>query len=306
MKRRVGEKASKIISAAAVIFISCASFVFAQDTDKTNTPLIKGKSKNEETVRTEFQRQAQFYRKEGLRLQESGDLDGAFKYFQKSVELDPSLAEAHNDIGIILESYGLLDRAEAAYLEAVRLMPQLASPYSNLALLYEGQGKKEDALIYWGTRAGMGKEDDPWRKKAQEYFNKLIYEHPELEQRYVEMESSILMDMVEQEKKHKRIEDQKLAQEYYESSRLYYKKADYPKALEDIGKALSLGPDDNLEKIKLKAKIESRLQGPGRKRRIEEIKRSYNSGLKAYEDNNQAQAENDFSRIIELIRSPIK
>ena len=292
------------MGAAIIISICCASFVLAQEepgSSQNKGPFKAGK----DSGLSEFQKQARDYRQEGLRLQKSGDMEGALNFFQKAIEIDPAYAAAYNDIGIIYESLGFADRAEAAYLEAIRLMPELTSPYSNLALLYEGQNRQEDAFIYWSKRAEAGPQDDPWKKKAQDSFNELLRANPEQKEKFIEIESNILINKVSEEKRLKKIEDEKRSEEYYLSSRKYYKNGDYLKALQDLEASLSLDPV-NSEKIKFKDEIKSLAQKQERQEKLEEIKNFCNSGLKAYKENNPALAEQEFAKILGLVKSGVK
>ena len=43
------------------------------------------------------------YRMRGYTLQQEGQLDQAMQYYKKAVQLDPSYASPHNDLGVIYE-----------------------------------------------------------------------------------------------------------------------------------------------------------------------------------------------------------
>ena len=261
---------------------------------------------------SEFQKQARDYRQEALSLQKDGDYEGALNLLQKSIETDPGYASAHNDIGIIYESLGFLEQAEASYLEAARLSPELPGPYSNLALFYESQNRQEEAIGSWSKRAQVGSDDDPWKKRAQDRFNQLIAEHPEIQDKYVAEESRRLIDAVAEEKRQKKIEEEKESREFYLSSRKHYKNADYLKAMEALDKSLAMDPA-NSEKLKFKDEVKlaiekkesvkrAEIELKERRERLSEIKTLSQSGLKAYRENNPAQAEKDFAKVLELIK----
>ena len=273
------------ILGAAVIFMASAFSVFCAEEEGLN----------------EFQKQARDYRQEALRLQKDGDYEGALNFLQKSIEMDPGYASAHNDIGIIYESLGFPEQAEASYLEAARLSPELPGPYSNLALFYESQNRQKEAIDYWVKRAKTGAEDDPWKKRAQDRFNELIALHPEIQDKYIAEESRLLLDAVAEEKRLKKIEEEKKSQELYLSARKLYKNADYQKALEDLDKSLALDPA-NAEKLKFKDEVKALMEKKERQKRLAEIKIFSQNGLKAYQENNPAQAEKDFAQVLELIK----
>lgn len=289
----------RILGAAVIIMASAFSVFCAEE---------KGLS--------EFQKQARDYRQEGLRLQKDGDYEGALNLLQKSIEIDPGYASAHNDIGIIYESLGFSEQAEASYLEAAKLSPELPGPYSNLALFYESQDRQEEAIDYWLKRAYVGSADDPWKKRAQDRFNELIAQNPQIQEKYVAEESRLLIDAVAEEKRVKKIEEEKQSQELYLSSRKHYKNADYLKAIEDLDRSLGLDPD-NAEKLKFKDEVktvmerkEAREKAEREKeesrKRLSEIKNFSQNGLKAYQENNPAQAEKDFAQVLELIKGARK
>ncbi len=266
----------------------------------------------EEEGLSEFQKQSRSYRQEALALQKDGDYDGALNLLQKSIETDPGYASAYNDIGIIYESLGFSEQAEAAYLEASRLSPELPGPYSNLALFYEGQDRQIEAIDYWLKRSKTGSEDDPWKKRAQDRFNQLIAEHPEVQDKYIAEESRLLIESIAEEKRLKKIEEEKQSQAFYLSARKHYKNADYAKAIEDLEGSLALDPD-NAEKLKFKDEVkavmdrrEAREKAEREKeenrKRLSGIRSLSQSGLKAYQENNPAQAEKDFAQALELIK----
>jgi Flp pilus assembly protein TadD len=68
-------------------------------------------------------------------------------YFQKSVELDPNLAVAYNDMGVIYEAKGWYDRAKQAYGRAIEVDASLPSPYYNLGSIYEKEGISTRRLL---------------------------------------------------------------------------------------------------------------------------------------------------------------
>lgn len=111
--------------------------------------------------------QARFYRNEGVKLQDTGDLNSALKLYQKAVELDPVYEVVYNDLGIIYEAQGDSDRAELSYLQALKIDPNFLDPYSNLALLYESKRDLSKAAYYWKQRMELGDPDDPWTIKAE-------------------------------------------------------------------------------------------------------------------------------------------
>jgi len=54
------------------------------------------------------------------------------KVCRRAVELDPRLADAHNNLGNALRGMGELERAEAALRQAVALAPERSDLHANL------------------------------------------------------------------------------------------------------------------------------------------------------------------------------
>ncbi|HKQ56542.1 MAG TPA: tetratricopeptide repeat protein [Candidatus Eisenbacteria bacterium] len=82
---------------------------------------------------------------EGCEL-ESSSPERAFEAYQRALELDPSIAGAHVNLGRQLHIAGELGRAEPHYREAVRLDPDDPTPHHNLGVLLEELGRKDEAV----------------------------------------------------------------------------------------------------------------------------------------------------------------
>lgn len=80
----------------------------------------------------------------GLSAEALEQLDQAEKAYRKAIELDASLAEAHNNLGLLLRDEGDLDGAIGALTRATEADPRLASAQANLALALE-DGKRPEA-----------------------------------------------------------------------------------------------------------------------------------------------------------------
>lgn len=133
----------------------------------------------ESHLREELQEQAVKYRQEGLKAQQAGKLNDAVSLYQKAIGIDPSFAEAYNDLGIVFESKGLIERAKGMYQSAVGADPTYPNSYSNLALLFEGQGDYSTAILYWVKRAMVGDVGDPWTEVALKRLEQLNRLYPE-------------------------------------------------------------------------------------------------------------------------------
>lgn len=83
---------------------------------------------------------------EGLALDAQGDQEGAFHSFQKVLELNPSLASAHFNLGRALNAKGDLAGAIRSYQMALGSNPRLAEAHSNLGLALMAKGDLESAI----------------------------------------------------------------------------------------------------------------------------------------------------------------
>lgn len=80
----------------------------------------------------------------GVLLQEKGRFDEAEKSYRKAIELKPAYAEAYNNLGNILKKEVKLDEAETCYKKAIRIKPDYAEAYNNLGVLHKEQGKVKE------------------------------------------------------------------------------------------------------------------------------------------------------------------
>jgi Flp pilus assembly protein TadD len=134
----------------------------------------------------ESKKMAVMYRDKGLDAQKNGDLDTALVYYQKAMELDPTLAVAYNDAGVIYEARGWNDRAKQAYGKAIELDPALASPYYNLGSIYEKEGDLEKAAYYFKQRVLIGDWNDEWSVKARKELKSLGISDPEVQEGFLD------------------------------------------------------------------------------------------------------------------------
>lgn len=71
----------------------------------------------------------------------------AFKEFERALELDPNLAEAHNAIALLLHlSFGKPGEAISYYQRALELRPDFSEAKTNLANVYLDQKRYDEAI----------------------------------------------------------------------------------------------------------------------------------------------------------------
>ena len=83
--------------------------------------------------------------KTGIGYHQMLDLETARKYYQRAIKLNPSYAEAINNLGTIEYSRKSYRRAINDYKKALRIAPQSASIYSNLGTAYFARKDYKDA-----------------------------------------------------------------------------------------------------------------------------------------------------------------
>jgi predicted TPR repeat methyltransferase len=81
----------------------------------------------------------------GNTLKELGRLDGAEASWRQAIALKPELAEAHNNLGNTLKELGMLEGAEASCRQAIALKPDLAEAHYNLGVTLKELGRLDEA-----------------------------------------------------------------------------------------------------------------------------------------------------------------
>ena len=64
----------------------------------------------------------------------------------KSIQLDPQVTEAQNNLGVIYQDLGWYEEADTSFNQATILQEDYIEAYSNLGNLLKDQGKPEKAL----------------------------------------------------------------------------------------------------------------------------------------------------------------
>jgi tetratricopeptide (TPR) repeat protein len=81
----------------------------------------------------------------GAVLTNTGRLSEAVFTGEKTVEISPNDAEAHNNFGNTLQALGRIEEAKASYSQAITLNPEYAEAHSNLAVILKELGRLEEA-----------------------------------------------------------------------------------------------------------------------------------------------------------------
>ena len=83
----------------------------------------------------------------GVTLKELGRLDEALASYTQAIALKPDYAEAHSNLGITLQELGRLDEAVASYAQAIALKPDFAEAHSNFGITVKELGRLDEAVV---------------------------------------------------------------------------------------------------------------------------------------------------------------
>ena len=76
-----------------------------------------------------------------------GDYQSAYQEFQQAVQMDDTLADAHNGLGLVLHlNFQKLAEAEVQYKRAIELRPTFSEARVNLGNLYLDEGRYDEAI----------------------------------------------------------------------------------------------------------------------------------------------------------------
>lgn len=103
------------------------------------------------------------------------DYTKAEEHYRQAVTVDPRYALGYFDLGNVLDETGRLREAIQAYNQAVRLAPTYADAHYNLALAYEKLREPRKALVHWRAYVRLDTAG-PWSIHAQNQIRKTLEE----------------------------------------------------------------------------------------------------------------------------------
>jgi tetratricopeptide (TPR) repeat protein len=121
---------------------------------------------------------AETYYRLGRFFDDRGEPGEAFRFFQKAVELDPTLVAAYNDLGAICQGRGQIKEAVQFYQKALSLHTNFAEANYNLANAYKELGQWPE-VVHYSKRAI---ELDPGLPEASYILGIAFYELDQLEE----------------------------------------------------------------------------------------------------------------------------
>lgn len=83
-------------------------------------------------------------------LRDSGQIDEAIEQYRQTLNINPSYAKAHNNLGCALRDKNLLDEAAAEFKLAVKISPDYADAQNNYGVTLAEQGQYEEAITHFG------------------------------------------------------------------------------------------------------------------------------------------------------------
>ena len=108
----------------------------------------------------------------GAVLKQNGKINESLVATQKSLQLDPQDAEAHNNLGGMLQRLGRLKEAELACKKAIELKPDNVEAYNNLFIILQKLNKLKEAEKILHRSIQLKELDE--RKKAMEYCENVL------------------------------------------------------------------------------------------------------------------------------------
>jgi tetratricopeptide (TPR) repeat protein len=93
--------------------------------------------------------------------------------YRRATIADPGYVLAFFDLGNVLDELQRLDESIAAYRQAVALSPRYADAHYNLALAYERKGELRSALRHWQAYIKLDNRG-PWADHARGQIRKLL------------------------------------------------------------------------------------------------------------------------------------
>ncbi|WP_237058000.1 tetratricopeptide repeat protein [Microbulbifer sediminum] len=104
---------------------------------------------------------AQFYSNRGVELMQAGDIESAFLYLRKAIDLQPASADLWSNLGALYSRAGHMNEAEQSYRQTLLLDSGHLVATSNLERLYRADGRTALADDY-ARRARYHRERNPY------------------------------------------------------------------------------------------------------------------------------------------------
>ena len=97
----------------------------------------------------------------------------AERHYRSAIQIDPRYALAYFDLGNVLDETGRVQEAIATYRTAIQLAPTYADAHYNLALAYEKVREPRKALQHWRTYVKLDTAG-PWAVHAKHQIQRIL------------------------------------------------------------------------------------------------------------------------------------
>jgi tetratricopeptide (TPR) repeat protein len=97
----------------------------------------------------------------------------AEKHYRSAIESDPRYALAYFDLGNVLDETGRVQEAVQTYKVAIQLAPTYADAHYNLALAYEKMREPRKALKHWQAYTRLD-SSGPWSVHARSQIKRIL------------------------------------------------------------------------------------------------------------------------------------
>lgn len=120
----------------------------------------------------------------GIRLWQTGDLDGSLACFQDILRLDPTAWQASRNVGLIYAQQDKHDLAMLAYQQCVAVCPEAPNTYVAIGLAANRLGRLQDAMGYFQKAVDV----DPGASDAHTNLGMSLVLHGDFERGWQELE----------------------------------------------------------------------------------------------------------------------
>jgi len=97
----------------------------------------------------------------------------AERHYREAIESDPRYALAYFDLGNVLDETGRVQEAVLTYKVAIQLAPTYADAHYNLALAYEKMREPRKALKHWQAYVKLD-TSGPWAGQARNQIKRIL------------------------------------------------------------------------------------------------------------------------------------
>jgi tetratricopeptide (TPR) repeat protein len=97
----------------------------------------------------------------------------AEKHYRSAIQIDPRYALAYFDLGNVLDETGRVDEAISTYKTAIQLAPTYADAHYNIALAYEKVREPRKALQHWRAYVKLD-TTGPWTVHAKHQIQRIM------------------------------------------------------------------------------------------------------------------------------------